>query len=445
MRFRCAQCRALTQVQIPARMTAPVVTACSGCGRRYRFAVDRPRAADDQERYRRAKEFAETNQIDLGSAYSVLEGVMTLEEAHKLRKGLPPPGPGPRSAAASSADTKHSAATVGAVAPRPTLPVSPRTRLEEAVVQAAEAAAEKIPDPEPASRTAPTMRTPAIPRPATARPAAVESDVAHDPGFAAAVLDGCLSPQQALERGDRRALALRLSLRHRLPMDLALRVADNRVTVHQALQQKAAQEAREPPRPQTSVSHGVWNFMIFSVGTMILAGLGVHVYHVWGEYLAQRGMAVLEPVPAAAATRAHVTAPAGAPAVPAPPPPMTVPKSDAAGQLVEVVGPDARSVLISFCSSGREAGRREPIEIDPTVPPDASSRWGVFRNLDNPSMPARAILIRRDARTGRWSVGDGRTPIMTQAPPDLPPGLRPVPVSQADDRDGPADVGGAFS
>ena len=58
MRFRCAQCRALTQVQIPAQMTAPLVTACSGCGRRYRFAVDRPRAADDQERYRRAKEFA---------------------------------------------------------------------------------------------------------------------------------------------------------------------------------------------------------------------------------------------------------------------------------------------------------------------------------------------------------------------------------------------------
>src|SRR5882672_9686841 len=91
MRFRCAQCRALTQVQIPAQMTAPLVTACSGCGRKYRFAVDRPRAADDQERYRRAKEFAEANQIDLGSAYSVLEGVMTLEEARALRKGLPPP------------------------------------------------------------------------------------------------------------------------------------------------------------------------------------------------------------------------------------------------------------------------------------------------------------------------------------------------------------------
>src|SRR6266581_2255415 len=266
MRFRCAQCRALTQVQIPAKITAPVITACSGCGRKHRFAVDRPRAADDQERYRRAKEFAETNQIDLGSAYSVLEGVMTLE-------------------------------------------------------------------------------------------------------------------------------------------------------------------AKEPPRPQTSVSHGVWNFMIFSVGAMILAGLGVHVYRVWGDYLGQRGMAMLEPTPAAASTRAHLTAPAEASSVPAPPPPMTVPKTDSTGQVVEVVGPDPRSVLISFCMTGRQSGRREAVEIAPTSPPDASARWGVFRSQDSSAIPLRAILIRKDQRTGRWSAGDGRTPIMTEAPPALPPGTRTVPVS----------------
>ena len=448
MRFRCAQCRALTQVQIPAEMTAPLVTACSGCGRKYRFAVDRPRAADDQERYRRAKEFAEASQIDLGSAYSVLEGVMTLEEAHALRKGLPPPSPSvrPSASAGPPAGKQRAGVTSGmAAATHETLPVSMRTPLEEAVFQAAAAAAEKKPDSEPGSRTAPTVLAPMAPAPATFREAPAESEVAYDPGFAGAVRDGCLSVRQALERGDRRVLALRLSQRHRLPMELALRVADNRVTVHQALQQKAVREAKEPPRPQTSVSHGVWNFMVFSVGAMILAGLGVHVYHVWGEYLAQRGMAVLEPAPAAAATRAHVTGPGDAPRVPAPPPPMTVPKTDTTGQVVEVVGPDPRSVLISFCSTGRQSGRREPIEIAPTVPPDASARWGVFRNLDVPSMPLRAILIRKDARTGRWSAGDGRTPILTEAPPILPPGGHGVPVSEADGLAGPAHAFGATS
>jgi len=227
-------------------------------------------------------------------------------------------------------------------------------------------------------------------------------------------------------------------------MELALRVADNRMTVHQAVQQKAAREAKEPRRPQTSVSHGVWNFTVISVGVMILAGLGVHVYHVWGEYLAARGMAILEPAPAAAVPRAHIAAPAEAPPEFAPPPPLTVPKTDSTGQLVEVVGPDPKSVLISFCISGRQSGRREPIEIAPTVPPDSSARWGLFRNLDNPSMPPRAILIRKDARTGRWRAGNGRTPIMTETPPP-PPGARPVPVSEADGSAGGAHGGGSFS
>src|SRR5438046_73217 len=195
MRFRCAQCRALTQVQIPARMTAPIVTACSGCGRRYRFAVDRPRAADDQERYRQAKEFAEANQIDLGSAYSILEGVMTLEDARALRKGLPPLRPAAPPAPAGAPER---------------LSVSPRSDLEEALVQASEAAAREAPDSKSESRTAPTLRTPPGQRPVVVRPALAESEVGYDPGFADAVRDGTLTPRQAPERGERPAPALAL-------------------------------------------------------------------------------------------------------------------------------------------------------------------------------------------------------------------------------------------
>src|SRR5881397_1421806 len=162
MRFRCAQCRALTQVQIPATMTAPVVTACSGCGRKYRFAVDRPRAGDDQERYRRAKEFAETNQIDLGSAYSVLEGVMTLEEAHTLGKGATIPRP------PQAAPDKTPAAVAKGLIP-PAAATQPNTaqalRLETDVC------------------TTPTVRTPAIKPPAAPRAALSEQEVAYDTGF----------------------------------------------------------------------------------------------------------------------------------------------------------------------------------------------------------------------------------------------------------------------
>ncbi|HXU13075.1 MAG TPA: hypothetical protein VN898_14060, partial [Candidatus Binatia bacterium] len=92
-------------------------------------------------------------------------------------------------------------------------------------------------------------------------------------------------------------------------------------------------------------------------------------------------------------------------------------------------GPDPRSVLVAFCRSGRQSGQREPIEISPTVPPDAASRWGMFRSLGALYTPVRAILIRRDARTGRWSAGDGRSPITTVPAPELPPGTRTVPIS----------------
>jgi hypothetical protein len=275
------------------------------------------------------------------------------------------------------------------------------------------------------SRHAPTVRS-AVPGKGRASGLA-ESDVPFDPGFAEAVREGRLSPQQALERGDRRSLAQRLSQRHRLPMDLALRVADNRLTVQKALQQKAAIESRVPPPPQTSVSHGVWNFMIYTFGALILAALGLHIYDVWGDYFTQQGGASLIATSAAASARQPAPAPESMP--PEPPPALTVPRTDATGQVIEVLGPDPRSVLVAFCRSGRQSGQREPIEISPTVPADAAARWGVFRNLGQLDTPVRAILIRKDSRTGRWSAGDGRSPITTAPAPELPPGTRSIPIS----------------
>jgi len=364
--------------------------------------VDRTRGTGDQERYRAARAFSETNKIDLASAYSVLEGIMSLEEARGIRQG-------------------------GGKPPASKAPASDRSALEEALRDAlAEGAPAAASPGDAAQGGAPTVRS-AVPAPG-ARPSLAEADVPYDAGFAAAVRDGCLTPQQAVERGDRRALALRLSQRHRLPMELALRVADNRITVPKALQHKAAIESRTPPPPQTSVSHGVWNLMVYSVGALILAALGVHIHDVWGDYYARQGEPSLI-ASAAASPRHPVTEPAGEPALPEAPPALTVPRTDATGQLIEVLGPDPRSVLVAFCRSGRQSGQREPIEISPTVPPDAASRWGMFRSLGALDTPVRAILIRRDARTGRWSAGDGRSPITTVPAPELPPGTRTVPIS----------------
>jgi len=253
----------------------------------------------------------------------------------------------------------------------------------------------------------------------------VHREAAYDPGFASAVSAGSLTVQQAIERGDRRALSARLAQRHRLPSHLALQVADNRITVRQALALKVDEENKEVPRPQTSVSHGVWNFMVYSIGALILCGLGVHIYHVWGEYLALRGAKGF----ATEANAAVRPQPATPPVIsPAPPPAMTASKSDAVGQVTEITGPDPRSVLISFCETGRQSGRREPVEIAPVVPPHLALRLGIFRSLDQPGAPSRAIRIREDSQTGRWVAGDGRGPIQTEVPPAQPPGTQTIPV-----------------
>jgi hypothetical protein len=385
MHIRCAQCRSLTQVQIPETLSAPLPVVCSGCGRRYRLAVNRPRGTSDPDRYRRAKAFAEQNRIDLASAYSVLEGLMTLEEARGLRAPGTPPSAPPGGARAET--------------------------------------------PQPSA----VRRAPA---PAASTPLA-EQDASYDPGFAEAVRDGCLSVQQAVERGDRRALALRMAQRHRLPMALALRVADNRITIRQALAEKAIIESREPPRPQTSVSHGVWNFTVVSLGGLILGALAFHVVQVWSDYLARNGGSGLSPRAALASAPAPAR-PAAPAAVPLPPPPLTVPRTDTTGQLVEVVGPDPRSVLIAFCTTGRQAGQRQAVEIAPSAPPSAGVRFGVFRSTEQPGAPLRAIRIRQDPRSGRWVAGDGRAPITTEEPPPQVPGMRAVPLVSG----GPA-TGGA--
>ncbi|HEV8702736.1 MAG TPA: prepilin-type N-terminal cleavage/methylation domain-containing protein [Candidatus Polarisedimenticolia bacterium] len=57
--------------------------------------------------------------------------------------------------------------------------------------------------------------------------------------------------------------------------------------------------------------------------------------------------------------------------------------------------------------------------------------------IDSVSRQVRAILIRKDPRTGRWSAGDGRSPITTFTAPELPPGTRTVPIPASGARQNP--------
>src|SRR5206468_6034180 len=105
----------------------------------------------------------------------------------------------------------------------------------------------------------------------------------YDAGFAAAVRDGCLTAKQAIERGDRRALATRLSTRHSLSMDLAYMAADNRITVRQAVLQKAAREtAGTSAAPGRGVaSGGSWRVVAYGIGSVLLVVAGMALNAVW--------------------------------------------------------------------------------------------------------------------------------------------------------------------
>src|SRR5260221_2009063 len=193
MQFRCAQCKALTNVEIPPSGTSPFAVACSGCGRRYNLSVHRPANAADQEPYRPAKSYSEEDRIDLAAAYSVLEGLMPLDEARALRQeGASRPSR--EAALGGDAMPRYLAGTKPqGAAPAAPAPPTPRASVKDSAAGTATRATS---------------------------PSEMQREVAYDPGFASAVAAGSLTVQQAIERGDRRALSARLAQRHRLPSHL---------------------------------------------------------------------------------------------------------------------------------------------------------------------------------------------------------------------------------
>jgi hypothetical protein len=81
--------------------------------------------------------------------------------------------------------------------------------------------------------------TRATPAESAASPKAA-AEVPYDPGFISTVAEGNLTLQQAIERGDRVAYASKVARRHDLPMHVAFLVADNRLGLREARENRAA-------------------------------------------------------------------------------------------------------------------------------------------------------------------------------------------------------------
>jgi hypothetical protein len=233
-----------------------------------------------------------------------------------------------------------------------------------------------------------------------------------DRGFEEAVADGCLTPQQAFERGNREALATRIAERHRLQKRLAYAVADNRMPLLVALREQstAIQPAVVPVFAPRGPSSG-WPKRIFAGVAIALAAVGIWAWtatHGTGEP-AGDNMQSIGPVRSEPAVGSETVSREKALRA------STRVNQDGLGRITLVEGPDPRSVAIAFCESFGGERAFEVFDVVSSVPPDSRSRLGIIRDLERRSF--HTITIRKDHQSGRWAAGNGQTPVRPGVPP----------------------------
>ena len=245
-----------------------------------------------------------------------------------------------------------------------------------------------------------------------------------DPGFRRAVREGSLTIHDALHRGNRDVFASALVDRHDLPKALAFDVADNRISLRKAV--RRAKETREQ-RTARATSHGapaLRKLILLGVATLSLAVMtGSWTWSVnhLGRPAVTSTVRRVAPAPTVVdddpvqKTAALVRA--------------THVRKDDQGQVIEIVGPDPRSVLLSYCDAVPGFLGVEPLSIQPVVPAFREARLGLFKDYENQGA-VRAIRIRRDSRSGRWVAGSGRGPIQVSDASELPPDASSIEISK---------------
>ena len=265
-----------------------------------------------------------------------------------------------------------------------------------------------------------------------------------------------------MSRGDRGAFAASVARRHGLPSALAYQIADNRLSVHEAVQQHAAAarlQAQERRR-RTGV-RAIQVLVVLGLAATAVGAMTTLVCRERGFTSATRvavapgrADAVRDLLPAGRTRGAGplIAAPAIEPPLP---PRLTTAEvhRDGAERVIEVVAGDPISVLETYCRSSGDASFLAPLGITETVPPLAHARHGVFEDTRTPGS-SLAIWMRLDHRTRRWIAGDGKGPIPVDAAPMVParapreplPGTTQVqaPSSLPSPTPAPA-VAGAFS
>jgi hypothetical protein len=396
MYVRCADCLASTWIDVVLPDGRVVETAeCGECGRRHAVAPIEELGGTVGDHYRRVLSFSSRQDLDMSSAYSVLLGIMSLEQAEVLRHSLlPDPKPGP-----------------------------PDDDLEAEL------------ESEEPSETPGTEAAPAKPVHPDSLPTVPDFDL----GFMKAISKGHLTVQQAMTRGNRDAFARRLMRRRGLPEELAYRVTDNRLSLREAMRLMEEHEAESPksvgpppaaPKPRRATASRAQKLVVFGLATVAVTAV---MWTTWSErsvperrparkaHVASARSTTSDSEPSAALA-AEVENEAAAPRIEI--------RRDDAGRVLEVNGPDPSSVLVAYCEAAPTELGLAPIEITNTVPRFRHARLGTFRDfaaLDSDY----AIRIHRDSRTGRWVAGGhASVPIQVMKAPKLPADAMRIPVKR---------------
>lgn len=243
----------------------------------------------------------------------------------------------------------------------------------------------------------------------------------YDKGFNESIDDGFMTVQQAVERRDRVLYASTLAQKHGLSMGLAFLVTDNRMHLADALAQQAGDAS--PAVEKSQSTRTLWNIVEVGVAVVIVAVAMLMIFRPSpaSPELA-RASAATAPISRAARPDRQ-----GSQQPPSKLPEAVVVKTDLQGRVVEVSGPDPKTVLVGLCAQSEFSRTLTPIALAPAVPPSAGDRMGLLRDMNDLSV-ARYVAIHRDLRTGRWFTGDGLNPLEIQRADTLPPSTAITPI-----------------
>ncbi len=215
-------------------------------------------------------------------------------------------------------------------------------------------------------------------------------DTAHsyDPEFQPAIDEGLLTPRQAAERGQRDAYAAILASRHRLPRAVTYELADNRTSLLAVLRDRARKNEgalRVKLRPARMVRTSALLALLVLVAAVAIAiqGSGVGVSLGPGKDLTLGD---------------------------------SLAQTDGAGRVTRVQGPTPRSVLRAFCAAHAGGGRLRPLEVIASAQTGRMARLGLVQDTNRPA-ELLAVTINEDRKSGHWTVGDGRGPVVPELAP----------------------------